>query len=101
LGDIDLLVSFCIPIIFSALYIPVAYGFAVYAKYEMLFVRMSFKEPKDKKVKHNHRLAVLRVCKLSYKKIVQFEQEYVKNIYISMEQIEFDELIKKFKVNFR
>lgn len=31
LGAIDLLVSFCIPIIFSVLYIPVAYGFAVYA----------------------------------------------------------------------
>lgn len=101
LGAIDLLVSFCIPIIFSALYIPVAYGFAVYAKYEMLFIRMSFKEPKDKKVKRNHRLAVLRVCKLSYKKIVRFEQEYVKNMYISMEQIEFDDLIKKFKAKFR
>lgn len=100
LGAIDLLVSFCIPIIFSALYIPVAYGFAVYAKYEMLFIRMSFKEPKDKKVKCNHRLAVLRVCKLSYKKIVRFEQEYVKNMYISMEQIEFDDLINKFKANF-
>lgn len=101
LGAIDLLVSFCIPIIFSALYIPVAYGFAVYAKYEMLFIRMSFKEPKDKNVKRNHRLAVLRICKLSYKKIVRFEQEYVKNMYISMEQIEFDDLIKKFEANFR
>lgn len=62
---------------------------------------MSFKEPKDKKVKRNHRLAVFRVCKLSYKKIVRFEQEYVKNMYISMEQIEFDDLIKKFEANFR
>lgn len=101
LGAIDLLVSFCIPIIFSALYIPVAYGFAVYAKYEMLFIRMSFKEPNDKKVKRNHRIAVLRVCKLSYKKIVRFEQEYIANIYISMKQIEFDDLIKSFKASFR
>lgn len=101
LGAIDLLVSFCIPIIFSALYVPVAYGFAVYANYEMLFMRMSFKEPKDKKVKRNHRLAVLCVCKMSYKKILRFEQEYVKNMYTSMEQIEFDDLIKKFKANFR
>lgn len=51
LGTIDLLVSFCVPIVFSALYIPFAYGFAIYAKYEILFIRMGFKEPKDKKVK--------------------------------------------------
>ncbi len=38
LGAIDLLVSFCVPIAFSGLYIPVAYGFAIYAKYEMLFI---------------------------------------------------------------
>lgn len=99
LGTIDLLVSFCVPIVFSALYIPFAYGFAIYAKYEVLFIRMSFKEPKDKKVKRSHRIAVLSVCKLSYKKIIEFEREYVKNMYVSMKQIEFDGLIKEFKAN--
>lgn len=99
LGTIDLLVSFCVPIVFSALYIPFAYGFAIYAKYEVLFIRMGFKEPKDKKVKRSHRIAVLSVCKLSYKKIIEFEREYVKNMYVSMEQIEFDNLIKEFKAN--
>ncbi len=101
LGIIDLLVSFCVPIVFSALYIPVAFGFAIYAKYEILFMRMSFKEPKDKKVKRKHRIAVLSVCRLSYKKIFKFEQEYVKNIYVSMKQVEFDNLIKKFKTSTR
>lgn len=101
LGAIDLLVSFCVPIAFSVLYIPVAYGFAIYAKIEMLFIRMSFKEPKDKRIKRNHRLAVFKACKLSYKKIIQFEQEYVKNMYVSMKQIEFDDLIKKFYINMR
>lgn len=96
-----MLVSFCVPIAFSGLYIPVAYGFAIYAKYEILFIRMSFKEPKDKKVTRNHRIAVLSVCKLSYKKVVQFEQEYVKSMYVTMKQIEFDGLIEKFKASVR
>jgi len=97
LGAIDLLVSFCVPIVFSVLYIPIAYGFAIYAKYEVLFLRMSFKEPKDTIIKRSHRIAVLRVCGLSYKKIVKFEQAYVKDMYVSMKQIEFDNLIRKFK----
>lgn len=97
LGAIDLLVSFSVPVVFSALYIPVAYGFAIYAKYETLFIRMSFKEPNDKEVKRSHRKAVLRICGLSYKKIDKFQQEYVKNVYVSMKQDEFDELIKQFK----
>lgn len=101
LGAIDLLVSFCVPIVFSVLYIPIAYGFAIYAKYEVLFVRMSFKEKKDKKIRRGHKMAVLRACKLSYKKIVKFEQEYVKDMYVSMKQTEFDDLIKKFKISVR
>ncbi|KOF57344.1 hypothetical protein AGR56_12965 [Clostridium sp. DMHC 10] len=67
----------------------------------MLFIRMSFKEPEDKKIKLNHRLAVLRACKLSYKHIIQFEREYVKNMYISMKPVEFDDLIKNFKTSFQ
>lgn len=94
---IDLLVSFFIPFIFSFLYMPIAYIFAIYAKYEILFLRMSFKEPKDKYIQKNHRKAVLMVCGLSYKRIYLFEKEYVSKMYISMKQNEFDELIKAFK----
>jgi len=96
---IDLLVSFFIPIIFSLLYIPVAYAFAVYAKYDTLFMRMSFKEPDDRKIKRNHRIAVLTTCKLSIDQITRFEQEYIPNMYLSMTSMEFDNLIKNFKSN--
>lgn len=51
LGIIDSVVSFFIPIVFSVKYVPVAYGSVVYARYELLFIRISFKEPKDKKIK--------------------------------------------------
>ena len=97
LGVIDSLVSFFVPFVFSLLYVPVAYGFAVYAKYEMLFICISFKEPKDKKIKRRHRIAIFRVCGLSLKKISKFQQKYAMRMYVSMNQVEFDNLVKQFK----
>lgn len=47
---IDIIVGFCLPINLSILYVPVAYFLAVYAKYELLFIRMSSKCPNDKKL---------------------------------------------------
>ena len=94
----QIIVSFCLPLIFSFLYLPIAHGFAVYAKYEMLFIRMSFKEPKDKKVRWNHRRKVISTCKFSYNKICMFSSEYVKNMYVTMKDNEFDAIIHNFKV---
>lgn len=96
-GMIDLLVSFFVPIVFSALYIPVAYIFAMYAKYEMLFIRMSFKSSHEQKIRRRQKLAVFCACGLSYKLVASFEKEYVKNMYVSMKRTEFDDLIKAFK----
>lgn len=93
---IDTIVSFFIPIVFSLLYIPIAYLFALYSKYEIVFMRMSFMEPKDKKIKRQHRYAVLRLCKFSYKKICMFERNCIKNMYITMSQNEFNNIINTF-----
>lgn len=97
LNVLDLLVSFLIPIVFSALYLPIAYLFAVYAKYQVLFVRMAFKSPKSKKLKRKHRWKILVACGLSYKEICRFEKEYVKRLYVSLPESEFTKLIQEFK----
>jgi len=98
LNVLDLLVSFLIPIIFSALYLPIAYLFAVYAKYQVLFIRMLFKSPKSKKLQRKHRWKVFVACGLSYKQICRFEKEYVKRLYISLPESEFIKLMQEFKV---
>ena len=97
LNVLDLLVSFLIPIVFSALYLPVAYLFAVYAKYQVLFIRMTFKSPKSKKLKRKHSWKVFVACGLSYKQICRFEKEYVKRLYVSLPEDEFIKLIQEFK----
>lgn len=60
---------------------------------------MSFKEPKDKKIIMKHRTAVLNACKLSIKKVHRFERECISNMYISIKQEMFDEIIDNFKIN--
>lgn len=99
MNAVDTIVTFCVPIVFSVLYIPIAYLFALYAKYEIVFIRMSFKEPKDKKIIMKHRTAVLNACTLSIKKVHRFERECISNMYISMKQEMFDEIIDNFKIN--
>ena len=94
---IQTIVSFCLPIFLSVLYLPIAHGFAIYSKYETLFLRMRFKEPHDKKSQLIHRCKVILACKLSYYKICEFTNEYLKKMYVSMENKDFDTIISNFK----
>lgn len=96
LGTVDLIVSFAIPILFSIVYLPVAYLLAVYAKYQVLFIRMNWKLPSSQKVKRKYRLKVLFTCKLSYKRICRFEKEYASKIYTTMTESEFEKNIRDF-----
>lgn len=100
-NPIDVIVSFLIPIIFSVLFIPCAYLLALYAKYETVYMRMGFKEPKDKKVRFTRYLKVFLTCGLSYEKLCYFHKEYVKRIYATMKESEFEEVLDelKFRVN--
>lgn len=94
---VDILVSLALPIILSIIYLPVAYLFALYAKYEILFMRMGFKEPDDKKLKRKHRLQVFLCCKFSYKKVCKFLNEYVQKMYVRMSTTEFETIIDEFR----
>lgn len=100
IGDmefVDIAVSFMLPIVLSFLYLPIAYCFAVYSKYEILFLRMSFKEPQEKNIKFEHRLKAFWICKLSYAKVCKFLNHYVKRMYVNMENSEFENILNEFK----
>jgi hypothetical protein len=97
IGIIDSLVSFSIPIAFSIIYLPIAYLFSIFARYEVLFARMSFKGPKDRKIRRKHKKQVFLACGLSHRRIVRFEKDFVGQMYISMGEAKFMDLIHKFK----
>lgn len=93
LNMVDTLVSFFIPMVYLLFVTPLEYVFELYSKYEMLFIRMCFKEPRDKKVKRKRHLKVIKVCGLSVKRIMLFQKQCIPRMYISMPDVEFDLLI--------
>jgi len=97
INAIDMLISFLIPVVFLFLFIPAAYLFAVYARYDSLFMRMSFKEPKNKKTIRWHHWEVFKICKLSYKRIDLFNQSFMIKMYISMSDDSYRALISDFR----
>lgn len=94
---IDLIVSFSIPFVYLLLFLPVTYLFAIYARYESLYMRMSFKEPKNKKTIRWHHWEVFKICKFSYNKIDLFNQSYMIKMYVSMSDDSFRSLLADFK----
>lgn len=96
-GIIDYLVAFFTPIVFSFLYTPVAYFMAIYARYDTLFFRISCKEVNDKKIRIKHRLLIIGVCGLSYRKVQKFLNEYAQRMYVSIPETDFLKIIDDFK----
>ena len=97
LNIINTLVSFMIPIVYLILIIPLEYLLELYSKYEVLFLRMTFKEEKDKRIRLHHRIAILRECNFSVRKILLFQREYMIQMYALMKEDEFNQLMQKFR----
>ena len=97
LNIINTLVSFMIPIVYLILIIPLEYILELYSKYEVLFLRMTFKEEKDKRIRLHHRIAILRECNFSVRKILLFQREYMIQMYALMKEDEFNQLMQKFR----
>ena len=93
----DTLISFLIPIIYLVLTLPLIYIISLYSKYELLFLRMSFKEGNDKKVNKKRRFDVLRICNISVKKVRIFTYEFLPRMYKGITDEEFDNLLNEFK----
>lgn len=97
LNIINTLVSFMIPIVYLILIIPLEYILELYSKYEVLFLRMTFKEEKDKRIRLHHRTAIFRECNFSVRKMLLFQREYMIQMYALMKEDEFNQLMQKFR----
>ena len=97
LNIINTLVSFMIPIVYLILIIPLEYILELYSKYEVLFLRMTFKEEKDKRIRLHHRIAILRECNFSVRKILLFQRDYMIHMYALMKEDEFNQMMQKFR----
>jgi hypothetical protein len=97
LNLIDSLISLLIPIVFSVFYIPISYMFAIFCKYQIIFIRMGFKESKDNYIKILHRFKIIWLCKLSLSKLDKFERFYIQSMYMNMDEVEFDKVLQQFR----
>lgn len=93
----DTFISFMIPIVYLFLIVPLEYALELYSKYELLFIRMSFKEPEDKKIQMSHRWQVVRICKLSVYRVLLFQRKFWCKMYCCMSENEFLDLHEEFK----
>lgn len=97
LDALNTCISFMIPIVYSILIIPLEYIFELYSKYEKLFIRMSLKEEKGRKIQRRHRWLVINVCNLSVHKVLLFQKKYRSKMYSCMSGEEFEKMIEEFK----
>lgn len=100
LNILDALISFLIPIIYLILTLPLIYNISLYSKYELLFLRMSFKEGEDKRINNRRRFDVLKICNISVRKVIIFTYEFLPRMYKKITDEEFDNLLKEFKNKF-
>ena len=86
-----------IPIAYLILIILLEYALELYSKYELLFLRMTFKEEKDKKTKIRHRVAIICSCRIYVRRVLLFQREYMIQMYALMKEDEFNQLMQKFR----
>ena len=75
-GILDVLISFCVPVIFSVVFLPIVYFLAVKALYHDLFVLISIRNKASDKILDSKKRRVFMACGLSYHKIQNFRKEY-------------------------
>ena len=86
--------SLIIPLILSILYVPFAYLLALYAAYEVSFLRMKFCEPDKRLIRLWHRIKALVICNFSLDK-ARTLQKSARYMFKSMTEKEFNAYIKR------
>lgn len=86
--------SLIIPLILSILYVPFAYLLALYAAYEISFLRMKFCEPDNRWIRLWHRVKALVICNISLDK-ARTLQKSARYMFKSMTEKEFNAYLRQ------
>ena len=95
--SLDILISFMVPIIFSILFIPVAYLFGLYSKYEQLFVRMKFYHSDKWCTRFFSKCKTIFICKLSISNVINFDKYCIDHFRFNEDYPQFKNIIKDYK----
>ena len=62
---------------------------------------MSYKEENNKKIRIKHRIAVLWSCRISVRRVLLFQREYMFKMYVKMQDTEFKKLIQESQMDYQ
>ena len=93
LYKLDTVICFLIPIVYTLLMVPLECCLEVFSAYQSLFIRMSFK---DKKLQRKNHFQIIKICRLSVKRIRIFQNNYLVKMYKMMREEEFQSIIDDF-----
>ena len=100
-GFLDVLISFCIPIIFSIAFLPVVYFLAVKALYHDLFVLIQIRNKGNDDLLSLKKRKVFLACWLSYCKIQKFRKayttQYIEKVCFGNDDDSFISFVEGFK----
>lgn len=75
-GAVDMLIRFCIPMVFSLCYLPIAYVIGLFTQYRRFFMRMSCNHKGSKKALLKKKWRTFKICKFSFEKASKLEDDY-------------------------
>lgn len=101
LNNIDMLISFTIPIIMTFVFLPLSYMYAIYAEYENLLLGMNFKLPKEKTIRRRAKWNLFRSCRFSWKKVHTFKKNHLAEIYRRMSEKDLDDVFERFRLSIK
>lgn len=96
LNLLELLIIFSIPITMSIIFLPLAYCFALYSEFELLFLRLKFILTNNLNCKVIA-LKILLTSKFSLTKLEYLKKYFFAKLYPSITEEEINNIIKGFK----
>src|SRR5699024_9945502 len=95
LNVLELLIAFSLPIAMTIIFLPLSYFFALYSGYELLFIRLKFRLP-NKETRKKLVRKIVRTCKLSLTKVEFFSENYLSQLYSTIDEARFNEIMNSF-----
>ena len=92
-SNIDLLISFIIPFIYSIFFIPITYIMVLYSEYEKMLMRLNY----SKKISHKQKKEIIKTIKFSLNKIKYFNSRCLYKLYNGISDNELKEILKEIK----
>lgn len=95
------IITLSIPLVFSILYIPIAFLMALYSRYQLLFLHLRFKDNNNQWVplRNKDKVRVFLLCGPFLNNIVLFRNCYTRQMVKSISENDFGKIVNDYKAS--